>query len=173
MNLIEMMVVLLIIGIIVGVGVPALNSTVARNNINAEANRLIASLNFARSQAVNKQQVVTLARKGATGKNWAEGWTIYSDTDGNGNEDIETAEGDVLLKDFTPNPAGLSIQADDAGASWISFQASGRLVNAVQIAICNDNFTDGISGSLIQVSLVGRVSTSTIAPADKTTECTP
>lgn len=173
MNLVEIMVVLLVIGIILGAGAPALNSTIARNNIRGETNRLIASFNFARSQAVNKQQVVTLQRKSAISKDWSQGWTIFSDSDANGNEDIELAEGDVLLKDFTPNPASLSIVADDNGAKWISFLPSGRLTNAVQIAICNDDNSDAITGTLLQVNLVGRITSSTIAAADKATQCSP
>jgi type IV fimbrial biogenesis protein FimT len=173
MNLVEIMVVLLVIGIIVGAGAPALTSTIARNNIRGETNRLIASLNFARSQAVNKQQVVTLQRKSATSNDWSQGWTIFSDRDANGNEAIELGEGDVLLKDFTPNPASLSILAGANGNNWISFQPSGRLSNAVQIALCNDDLTDAITGTLLQVSLVGRITTATIAAADKATQCSP
>jgi type IV fimbrial biogenesis protein FimT len=175
MNLVEIMVVLLIIGIIVGVGAPALNATVARNNIRGESNRLIASLNFARSQAVNKQQVVTLQRKSATSNDWSQGWTIFSDNDvnGTGKEDIDLADGDILLKDFTPNPASLSILAGANGDKWISFLPSGRLTNAIQIAICNDDFTDAITGTLLQVNLVGRITTATIAAGDKAAQCSP
>lgn len=170
MNLVELMVVLLIVGIIVGVGVPALNSTLARNNIRAETNKFIASLNFARSQAVNKQQVVTLERKSATSKDWTEGWTIYSDSDGTGNESIDTADGDVLLKDFTPDPAGLSMFADN---DWVTFLPSGRLANTVQVAICNDDYADSITGTLVQISLVGRITTATIDAEDKAAACVP
>jgi type IV fimbrial biogenesis protein FimT len=173
LNLIELMVVLVVVGIIAGVGGPALTSTIERNNIRAETNRLIASLNFARSQAVTKQQVVTLERKSATSKDWSEGWTIFSDFDSNGGESIETSEGDQLLKDFTSTPSGISINADTNATQYISFQPSGRSSNAVTISICNKDLTDAISGSQIQISIAGRVSTSTIAAADKAANCTP
>lgn len=172
-NLIELMVVLVVIAIIAGIGGPALTSTIERNNIRAETNRLIASFNFARSQAVTKQQVVTLERKSTTSKDWSEGWTVFSDFDGNGNESIETADGDQLLKDFTPNPSALSVRANTNADQYISFQPSGRLSKTIRIAICNQDLTNAITGSQIQINLVGRISTSTIAAANKAANCTP
>lgn len=175
-NLIVLMTVLAIAAIVLSVGVPLLSATIERNNVSAEANRLMASINFARSQAVNKQQVVTLERKSGNANDWTEGWTVYSDGDSGGNEPMSTvANEDVLLKDFEPNTSGLSIMADSDGDHWISFLPSGRLdENAVVfIAVCNADLTDGITGSMIEVSLVGRVRRTTIEAADKTDNCSP
>lgn len=172
-NLIELMAVLTIVGIVLAVGVPQLNSTIARGNISAEANRLVASINFARSQAVNKQQVVTLERKSNNTRNWTEGWIIYTDVGGEGNQAF--AAGDVLLKDITTDTSGLSVTANSQGNQWISFLPSGRLNEAggVSVAICNTDLTDGLTGSLLEINTVGRVKRSTIEAVNKVGSCTP
>ncbi len=174
-NLVELMAVLAITGIVIAVGVPQLNSTISRGNVSAEANRLMASINFARSQAVNKQQIVTLERKSLNPNDWTEGWTIYTDVGGEGNEGINLADGDVLLKDIVTDTSGLSLLADNEGNNWISFLPSGRLAEAggVAIAVCNDDLNDGVIGSLLEVNLVGRVRRSAIAAADKAVRCIP
>ena len=178
LNLIELMIVLSIVAIIAGVGLPMLNSTIERNNVRAEASLIATSINFARSEAINKQRTVTLDSKSGTEKTWTEGWTVFFDAGGEGYQNINqgnTPDDDVFLKDFTPQPTGLSILANDAAKSWISFSPQGRLVQGgnVLIAVCNDDFTDGVSGSLVTVSVTGRVSTSVIDPADKAARCTP
>ena len=174
-NLIELMAVLTIAGIVMAVGVPQLNSTIARGNISAEANRLMASINFARSHAVNKQQVVTLERKSVNSKDWTEGWTIYADVGGEGNQPINLGDGDVFLKDIETDTSGLSLLANNQGNQWISFLPSGRLAEAggVSVAVCNQDLTDGITGSLLEINLVGRVKRSTIEAINKVANCVP
>lgn len=174
-NLIELMAVLAIVGIVIAVGVPQLNSTIARGNISAEANRLMASINFARSQAVNKQQVVTLQRKSANVNDWTEGWTIFTDNGGEGNQSINLGDGDTLLKDITTDTSGVSLLANNSGNQWISFLPSGRLAEAggVSVAVCNKDLTDGLTGSLLEINIVGRVKRSTIEAANKAVSCAP
>lgn len=174
-NLIELMVVLVLTGIVMSVGIPQFNSTIARGNISAESNRFTASINFARSQAVNKQQTVTLARKSTTANDWTEGWTIYSDAGGEGNQAMNVGDGDVLLKDISTDTAGLSIRANAEGDQWISFDPSGRLAedDAVAVAVCNDDLTDGLEGSRLEINIVGRTKRLTIAAADKADQCLP
>jgi len=174
-NLIELMVVLMLMGIVMSVGIPQFNSTIARGNISAESNRLIASINFARSQAVNKQQTVTLARKSANTNDWTEGWTIYTDAGSEGNQAINLADGDILLKDVSTDTSGLSVLAGTQGNRWISFDPSGRLNEnaAVTVAVCNDDLSNGVQGSLLVINLVGRITRSTIAADDKLVGCIP
>lgn len=177
MNLIELMVVLLIVAIILGAGIPALNSTVARNSVRAEANRIVGSVNFARSQAVSKQQTVTLNRRGDIANDWTAGWTIYSDAGGEGNQDINLGDGDVLLKDFTVSSRRVAIQVDNDGDNWITFGPSGRTAEAgdVRIAVCTTDVNDTVDGSLVTINRVGRVNVSTIdaGAADRANQCAP
>ncbi len=84
-NLIELIVVVAIIAILVGLGMPSLQDTIDRNAVKAEATRIARSINYARSKAVNDRSRldVTMQRKSASAaaKDWSEGWTIFNDDD--------------------------------------------------------------------------------------------
>ncbi len=176
MNLIEVMVVVSVAAIVLANGVPALQRTIDRYDQRGEVTRIISSLNYARSQAVNRQQVVTLGRSSDTDKDWSEGWTIYTDSSGNGDQAIDTGAGDVLLKDMSTFRGSSSIVANDLANRWISFDASGRIMDngEVKIAICDSDYTSGIDGSLITINIVGRPRITTIdASDDNENDCKP
>jgi type IV fimbrial biogenesis protein FimT len=162
LNLIELMTVLTIAAIVLGAGIPALTSTIDRYNVKAEATKIVGSINFARSQAVNKQQTVTLAANSG-GDDWSEGWTIYVDDSGEG--DAAIAAADTLLKNISPSSSSLS--AISTASPYLSFNLDGRLLgNGVSFAICDEDFESGLSGTLITVNNIGRVTLSTIAASN-------
>lgn len=174
-SLIEMMVTVAVLAIVLGLGLPAFQETIARNNITAESNRLIASINFARSQAVAKGQVVTLSRNGAIANDWSQGWVVYTDTGREGNQPFDS-NNDVLLKEFTPNSSQILIRANNAAASWISFSPSGRIIpngNAARLTICDPDIDSSTPGRLITVSVVGRPAVFPINADQKQTLCNP
>ena len=61
-NLVELMVVLLIVSVISALGGPALGDTVKRNHLRTEADRIITTLNLTRSEAVKRNQAVSIRR---------------------------------------------------------------------------------------------------------------
>lgn len=174
-SLIELMVVVVMVAILAGLGLPSLRATMDRNAISSEAIRLARSLSFARSQAVNKQQVVTLERKSATNNDWSAGWTIYVDVGGQGNQAFNAGDGDILIQDVDITSSGLTILADTDGDNWISFSGAGRLMEAgpVAVAVCDLLLSDRVDGSLVTVNLVGRTTSTTILAAVKAGQCTP
>lgn len=167
-TLVEMLTVMVIVSILVGVGLPSLQTSIGRNNVVASANRLIGSINFARSQAVNKQQIVTLEIKSATAGDWSEGWTVYSDAGREGLQPLVIADGDVWLKDIEVTDRGMTVNAG-AAAQWISFNSRGQSFAATTIALCDSTDDNGIPGTTITLSLVGRTTVATIASANKAT----
>lgn len=172
LNILELMSVLTIAAIVLAIGVPSLTTTIARYNVKAEANRIVASINFARSQAVNKQQSIILERKSISNNDWSEGWTIFNDSNNSGESSIQA--GDILLRDITTNSTGLSLRANNAGDNYIYFDLNGRLQDTgdIVIAICTNDNTDGIDGSQVTIANgIGRVTLSTIDAADKAADC--
>ena len=177
-SLIELMTVLVITAILIGFGMPSLQATMSRNAITSEVLRLSRSLSFARSEAVNKQQVVTLNKKSATNRDWSEGWTSYTDAGGQGNQAINTADGDLLLQDLTVTASNITMLSNITGNNWITFSPQGRLMEAgpVVLAICDTAMSDRVAGSLITISLIGRVTSTPIAAtpaAAKAAACAP
>ena len=90
-TLTELLVVMTIVGIIVGLGVPSFKYVTTANRVAAEANALLADMQYARSEAVREGQTVTVCAStdgsscvGGTGTSWQGGWIVFSDANGDG-----------------------------------------------------------------------------------------
>jgi type IV fimbrial biogenesis protein FimT len=86
----ELLVTLAVAGMLAGVAVPAFNSFVLNDRDAAELNSLVASLNYARSEAIKRDVAggitVCPSANGSTcsgGTNWAGGWIVVWQNDPN------------------------------------------------------------------------------------------
>src|SRR5580700_2582983 len=71
-TLVELLVVVLIAAILMGIAVPAMQTMVADNQLNAVSDDLAGALNLARSEAGRLNATVTLAPTAA----WGSSWTV-------------------------------------------------------------------------------------------------
>ena len=80
-TLMEVMIVLAIVAIVLAVGVPGLREFAARNRLDGAAQDLLASLQYARSEAMRRGLEVTTFRcEPSPGvRNWTGGWTMWFD----------------------------------------------------------------------------------------------
>jgi type IV fimbrial biogenesis protein FimT len=89
-NLIELMVVLLIAAVISAMGGPILAATTERNRLRTQADRILTTLNLTRSEAVKRNQAVSVCRSSdgtsCTG-NWEDGWIVFTNADGDNTVD--------------------------------------------------------------------------------------
>lgn len=148
-TIIELMVIVSIIGILASIALPAMQRLIVSTRVNSIANDFVASINYARSEAVARSgRVVVCARKGIsnnTCKNPAEfwgqlGWIVFVDK--NYNDSMN--EGDELIRVYDP------------------VDATGNSYGLVRIG--NNNFirfnADGTTGQIggkfsVEVSLKG------------------
>jgi prepilin-type N-terminal cleavage/methylation domain-containing protein len=83
-TLIELLVTVAVIGVIAVIGVPGINALLENNRVTAHTNRLVSSMHLARSEAVKRNDEVTLcsSKDGATcdGK-WVDGWIVKTKTE--------------------------------------------------------------------------------------------
>jgi type IV fimbrial biogenesis protein FimT len=80
----EVVMVMTIMGILVGIGLPSFKYVTTSNRISSEINGLLGDMQFARSQAIKQGQTVTICASsdGATcsGANtWQLGWIVFLD----------------------------------------------------------------------------------------------
>lgn len=81
-TLIELMVILAVLAIVIGFGVPQLSGILQSNRIVDSLNNLSAHLTYARTEAVRRSACVGVVPFDAS--NWALGWQVYVDSDCDG-----------------------------------------------------------------------------------------
>ncbi len=86
-TLIELMVVLAIVGILIMVGVPQLQTFMQGNRLVASTNELHSALHIARSEAIKLNSSVSMCTSDdsetcSDDNNWANGWIVFADANG-------------------------------------------------------------------------------------------
>jgi len=157
-SLLELMITLSIAAILASVAVPSYQATMTQARLTAQANELVTSLNYARSEAVKRGMRVTIctSNNGATctnGSGWQNGWLIFSDGGTAGSVD----GGDEVLRVFPALP-GSTLAGGANFNNWLSYQPNGRsqgsngLSNGT-FSLCNHNH-----GRTITLNNAGRPS---------------
>lgn len=78
-TIIELMVVITVLAVLLGVGVPSFQNTIQGNRITTSANDVVAALQFARSEAVRRGVNVTLCSssdQSTCSGVWTDGWIV-------------------------------------------------------------------------------------------------
>jgi type IV fimbrial biogenesis protein FimT len=75
-TLVELLVVVVVLGILASVGIGGFQSLIQSQQVKKARFELFASLNLARSEAIKRNQSVTLMPNDAT--NWGKGWVVTS-----------------------------------------------------------------------------------------------
>ncbi|MCK5829678.1 MAG: GspH/FimT family pseudopilin [Methylococcales bacterium] len=151
-TLLELMVTLAIAGIIMVIGIPSFNDTIKNTRLTSNINELVASLNYARSEAVKRNMLVSI-KKSAT--QWESGWNVFTDLNGDGNKGV----GDIMLRTYGAVPSSFTLRGS---ANSLTYQASGMLNGgtAVFFVLCDNsdgnNLPEARSSKLVIVNAVGR-----------------
>ena len=74
-TIIELMITLLLLGVMLTIAVPSFSSVFKQNRLAAQTNSILSSLNYARGQTINQNQVVDIEPITA-GTNWTGGWKV-------------------------------------------------------------------------------------------------
>jgi type IV fimbrial biogenesis protein FimT len=161
-TLIELLVTLTVAGILFGIAVPAFNSFVKNDRDTAQANSLVSSFNYARSEAVKRASpngiTVCPSSDGLTcdpaPPSWIEGWIVtYIDP-------VNAANNQVLQTVPALNPVN-TVTPVVGPATGITFQSSG-LTNApapgLIIRICDSR--GAAFARQVEVLSTGRVAAS-------------
>jgi type IV fimbrial biogenesis protein FimT len=112
-TIVEMMITITVLGILAMVALPSLQGLIANQRVRNVTTDLMASLAFARSEAIKRNAQVNVV---PTGGDWAGGWTV------------QTAGGATLR---AQDPLSGIIVAGPAGN--VTYQGNGRVVGAAAI----------------------------------------
>jgi len=100
-TLIELMVTIAVAGILLGIAVPSFVNMVRDNQDIANTNQLSGVFRWARTEAIKQGNTLSLCSstnqttcRGSSKTNWADGWIIFIDQDGDG---VFDSDGDAIL----------------------------------------------------------------------------
>lgn len=130
-TLLEALVVLALLGVLVGLAAPALSDLRARHQLQAQAEGFLDSLVLARSEALRRQQRISLCAQAGVGGcdadgQWQQGWLVF--VDGNDNGLLDT--GEALIESHDALPAGTSLGVTSTLKTYFSYGPEGRSATA-------------------------------------------
>ncbi len=130
-TLLEALVVLALLAVLLSLAAPSLQSLRHKHQMQSHAEQLQSSLLLARSEALRRQQRVTLCVRAsathagpecATAGTWAQGWVVF--VDGNDSGHRELAE--TVLQVQEALPEFLTLQGNATVDRYISYGPQGR-----------------------------------------------
>jgi type IV fimbrial biogenesis protein FimT len=167
-TLTEILITLSIISILLSIAAPSFSSLITEIKITTQSNELLSMLILTRSEAIKRNQRVTMCKSAnnltcTNEGNWDQGWIIFTDNPPIG----ETDENDVILRTHATLTGNNSIIGNQNVRNYISYTPNGRSTlanNALQggtLYICNaDNLAKGkkitlsLRSSKIQLSKI-------------------
>ncbi|WP_029131952.1 GspH/FimT family pseudopilin [Sedimenticola selenatireducens] len=148
-TLIELMITISVAAIILSLAVPSFNFLVLNNRLTTDINRLVTSLNLARSEAVKRGVRVEVAA--SDGADWRNGWVVWIDANGDGVLDA----GEEIAVEQALNPS--MVLNSVGGVVSFVYQADGSIVGALDTLNLCDNTRTGETGREITVNVTGRI----------------
>jgi len=153
-TLIELMVTVGIIGIVMGFGIPSMETYIKNDRLTSQINTLVAYLAYARSEAVlRSQQVILCASSNSTSctGTWSDGWILFVDADSN-----SVLDADEQILRVQQALSGSNTLTSSVGTSFI-YDNRGFSANAANgsFSLCDNRGVSYLKS--ISISNTGRV----------------
>jgi type IV fimbrial biogenesis protein FimT len=165
-TLIELLVAMGVMAILVAVAAPSFRDTIMGVRMSAQVNDMMADLALARSEAIKRNRTVILCPSPAphtncAGTNWANGWMVFVDEDGDNIWDNNFAERAIKSREAIKVCATCSIATGNiptsGGVAYLRYRPTGISQTAATVQIFQ--FCDGRNnnrGRRIEISPTGR-----------------
>jgi type IV fimbrial biogenesis protein FimT len=162
-TLIELMVVVTIVGVIMLVAAPSYNTLTERTRLKSYANELVSSFYLARSEAIKRNDTMTLCVstdgiKCTGGGEWEQGWIVFDD-----NDPLDDTD-NLVVKQQQPLPDGLVLfNLSSSTFTAMDFLPSGLVdIGApVQMKLCKQTPSAGVEEKIVRFTLTGSPSIKT------------
>jgi type IV fimbrial biogenesis protein FimT len=161
-TLIELLVTVTVFGILVAMAIPNFRDLVDSQRVKAVTGDLFASLAFARSEAIKRNDLIAICTKTDDGfgcqnsPDWARGWIVFIDTDGNG---YPGAVSDILKRqDAIGNVTLVAKDSVNADVPRVTYKRDGRLKDTDKATVFSASSPNGshIPVRTVSLDLSGR-----------------
>lgn len=149
-SLLELMVTLTVAAILLLIAVPSFRDAIHRNQVSSASNALLAGLSYARTEAINRSQLVSMCPSSdgtsctVGGQAFDPGWIIYTYPAGAASANKAYSASLIKLQAIGAR-AGVSIQAK--GTAVITFGQQGQLDPALTTLKFVTCYRDGSTGT--------------------------
>jgi type IV fimbrial biogenesis protein FimT len=130
MNLLELMMAIAILGIVLAIGVPSYSAMTISNGLTTDTNDLVATMQFARSEAITRGENVTVCAANANldacsgAGNWTAGWVI-----------LDAAANVIRVHPALDNNTAVEVNVQN-GVGAVTFNRNGFSTNSRTIRLC-------------------------------------
>ena len=165
LTLLEMMMALSIVGITATLVVPSAQNIFTQNRIISEQNRTSSLLQYARLQALETKQSITVCPSTdyvQCNDDWTAGKIVFADV----NDNAKIDGNEVLLISSEQSELQTLVSGPDTG---ITFHFSGTSASPATIKLCDASANEQFTRALF-VSLQGRITTSKDSDGDNVHE---
>jgi type IV fimbrial biogenesis protein FimT len=168
-NLVELMMVTTLAAILMAVAVPSFRYVTNSSRVSSEINNLLGDMMLARAEAIRWGEPVSVCPSttgtGCNGSNWATGWIVFTDFNGDGTVETDAADNDTVLR-YQPTFSGTdTVTTTNAANTWVTFNRDGFAINMntnvssqllfrLQATPVNTQWT-----RCLQISLAGQMTT--------------
>lgn len=168
-SLIELLIILVLLATFAAIAMPNFQRLIASNRLESATDELISQLQFARSEAVIRNRLVTVENTSGQSQRWDRGLRIYTAGDFTASRTYSSSTDTLVREHGGLNQPSVTASATSGAANWLSFRPNGTLaVTTTQtIVICEDG--DTALARSIELQASGRISKSSTAP----TTCSP
>ncbi len=139
-SLLELLVTIAVLGVLMTMGLPQLNTFLKNSRMTTQTNTLVSVINFARSEAITRNQNIFITALNATdaSNEWGQGWQVWVDglqTNGcRGN--VTAGQPNSPNRALENNPAGCNevLKIFDFSGSQVTIDMGGTFaVSAAQV----------------------------------------
>jgi type IV fimbrial biogenesis protein FimT len=168
-TLIELIFAVAILAVLLSLAAPSMRNLVLDQRIKTVVGDIHATLIYARSEAIKRNQFVAVCSMNADGSgcenstDWARGWIVYLDADGNG---FPGAVSDVLKR----QDALTDITLTGTGSN-VTYQGDGRLRAAPTTFVASYPGNNAITARCVRLDLSGRPNIQVDANKDSSDGC--
>ena len=142
-TLIELMIAVALFAIVLTIGIPSFTTVIENNSLATNLNTLIATLNFARSEAVKRGNQISVCKSsdgvncgGAGTPGYEEGWIVFVNKNKDTTRDVATEE---LIRVHEELSEGMTLRGNINYKNIISFKPTGEATNIGRFVLCKEN----------------------------------